>query len=150
MGEAKAEIERLTATKDAEIIDSIMGVSFLTTAVFLAEAPQAIKERDLEALRLLAGVAPVTRASGKLQTVHMRYACNRRLRDACWTMGRTASRCDPYAKALYDRMIACGHPSARAYRGVADRLLTRLIACLKTGTTYSPPAPSVQLPAPAP
>jgi len=148
---AQADIKRLVATAgiDAEIIDSLIGVDALTVAVFLGEAHQAIKERDLPALRLLTGVAPVTDRSGDKHHVFMRRACNEHLRNACFHMARTACVHDPYAEALYARQRVQGASAARAYRTVADRLLARLVACLRTGTRYATPGPRTQVSAAA-
>ena len=141
------ELEQLVPQmgKDAEIIDSLIGADVLTVAAFISEAPQAIKQRDLQALRHLSGSAPVTKSSGNSRGVKMRRACSPRLRDACFNMARTATVHDPYAKKLYESLHVGDRSAARAYRGVSDRLLTRLVACLRDGVVYSSTPPRTQV-----
>ena len=50
---------------DAEILASLPGVGRIVLATLLAEAWDALHRRDYAALRSLAGVAPVTKRSGK-------------------------------------------------------------------------------------
>jgi transposase len=129
-------IER--AGRTAEIVNSHQGVGPIVTARLLAEAPQALAEGDLEHLRTLAGTAPVTRRSGKSHSVSMRRGCSSRLRDAVRHWARSNARTDPYGRALYWAMRARGLSHERALRGLADRLLTCLIATLRDDVLYDP------------
>jgi len=104
----------------------------------LSEAWQAIAERDYHALRCLAGVAPVTRQTGKKTVVQMRYACNERLRDALYYWSLSSSQWDPKSKALYAAQRNKGHKLGRALRGIADRLLDVLISMLRHRTLFDP------------
>ena len=63
---------------------SLPGSGRIVTATLLAEAPQFLATRAYHALRAYAGVAPVTRQSGKKSAVLMRYGCNLRLRNAIY------------------------------------------------------------------
>jgi hypothetical protein len=110
----------------------------------LAEAAEAITTRDYTTLRTRAGVAPVTRRSGKNLTVLMRYARNEQLRNACHYWAQGAIRWDPRSQQHYARLRAKGHHHGRALRGVADRLQAMLIAMLRTGTLYDPTRHGVQ------
>ena len=51
--------------RDAAILASLPGVGRIVLATLLAEASDALQRRDYAALRSLAGVAPVTKRSGK-------------------------------------------------------------------------------------
>ena len=95
----------------------------------------ALATRDYQTLRAQAGVAPVTRQSGKIAMVTLRRGCNHRLRNAMFHWARNSIRDDPRARAHYDR-LRLRHGHARALRGVADRLLGMLIAMLTSGTLY--------------
>ena len=57
---------------DVAILRSLPGIGRVVAATLLAEASQAIAERDYEALRSYAGIAPVTRRSGNKKIVVMR------------------------------------------------------------------------------
>lgn len=128
--------------RDVEILRSLPGVGRLVTATMLAEASQPLEERDYQALRSYAGVAPVTKSSGKRSgkrsIIVMRRACNPRLRRAVYHWTRVSVQKDPYSKSLYAALRQRGHHHGRALRGVGDRLLCVLVSMLQHGTLYDP------------
>jgi transposase len=124
--------------RDAEILLSLPGIGPVTAATMLAEAPQALQDRDYQALRNYAGAAPVTRRSNKRKVIVMRYACNERLRNALYHWSRNSILKDPRAKQHYAELRQRGQSYGRALRGVADRNLAMLISMLKSNTLYDP------------
>jgi transposase len=125
-----------TVQRDAAILLSSPGLGRFSLATLLTEAPQAVRERDYHALRCLAGVAPVTRQSGKHRSVSRRYACNRRLRNALFHWARTAVLKDDRCRARYEALRARGKSWGCALRTIADRLLYVTCAMLRDGTLY--------------
>jgi transposase len=125
-----------TVQRDAAILNSSPGMGRIVLATLLAEAPQAVRERDYHALRLLGGVAPVTKRSGKSCFVVQRYACNRRLQNAFYHWARIAMQNDARCRAIYDALRARGKSWGRTMRTIADHLLRIACAMLKTGTLY--------------
>ena len=123
---------------DVKVLLSLPGVGRIVTATMLTEAPQLLAERDYHGLRAYAGVAPVTRQSGKKSTVLMRYGCNLRLRNAVFHWSRVSMQHDPRSREHYHRLRSKGHAHGRALRGLADRLLALLCAMLRSGTPYDP------------
>lgn len=123
--------------RDVTILRSLPGVGRLVAATVLAEATRPLAERDYQTLRGQAGVAPVTRQSGKKAVVVMRWACNRRLRNAIYHWARVSVQVDARCRAHYDRLRQ-RHDHARALRGVADRSLAILMAMLASRTLYDP------------
>ena len=121
---------------DVTILQSLPGIGTRIAATMLAEAADALRDRDYHALRLLAGAAPVTKRSGKSCVVIMRYACNHHLQTALYHWARGCLQRDPRSRAHYAQLRRAGHGNARALRGVADRMLTVLIATLKTQMPY--------------
>ena len=121
--------------RDVTILRSLPGVGRVVAATMLAEASRPLGARDYQTLRAHAGVAPVTRQSGKSRQVVMRRACNPRLRHALFHWARNSIRLDARCRAHYDRLRQ-RHNHARALRGVADRLLYILITLLKIGALY--------------
>jgi len=121
---------------DVAILRSLPGVGRIVAATVIAEASAAVAERDYHSLRAHAGVAPITRQSGKHRTVLMRYACNGRLRHALYNWARVAMMHDPASKTYYTALRHRGRTHGCALRAVADRLLRILIAMLKTGTLF--------------
>ena len=124
--------------RDVEILASLAGVGRIVLATLLAEGSDPLQRRDYPALRCLAGVAPVTRRSGKSRIVVRRYACNPRLANAMYHWARVAVQRDPTSRAKYAALRSRGHNHARALRSVADRLLNVACAMLRAGTTFNP------------
>lgn len=121
---------------DSEILHSLPGVGRIVLATLLAEASQPLADRDYHALRCHAGIAPVTRSSGKRRVVVMRKACNDRLRNALYHWARVATQLDPAARRRYVSFRKRGHSHGRALRGVGDWLLRVTCAMLRDGTLY--------------
>jgi transposase len=133
--EAAAGGDEQEEHRDVTILRSLPGVGRLVAATMLAEASRPLATRDYQTLRAHAGVAPVTRQSGKMRRVVMRRSCNARLRHAVFHWARNSIRLDARAAAHYRRLRE-RHGHARALRGVADRLLRVLVAMLTTRTLY--------------
>lgn len=121
---------------DVTILRSWPGIGRIVLATLLTEAAHALRARDYHALRALAGVAPVTRQSGKKRLVSRRLACNRRLQTAVYHWSRVAIQHDAAARRCYDALRRRGRGHARALRSVGDRLLSALCATLKRQTLY--------------
>jgi transposase len=123
--------------RDVQILRSLPGVGRMVAATMLTEATGPLADRDYGTLRAQAGIAPVTKRSGKRALfVHMRYACKRRLREALYHWSRTSIQHDVAARAYYDALRARGRGHARALRSVGDRWLRILIAMLRTRSLY--------------
>lgn len=124
--------------RDVEILLSGPGVGRITVATMLAQASWAIEERDYHAFRSQAGLAPVTKSSGKSHRVVMRTACDRRLRTAVYHMARVATIHDPASRDYYRELRGRGKTHGCALRSVADRLCGILFAMLRDRTVYNP------------
>jgi transposase len=124
--------------RDVAIICSLPGVGSIVAATMLSEAAQAIADRDYAALRAHAGIAPVTKRSGKRLNVIMRKACNERLRNALYHWCRVSVQRDPLSKAKYAALRAKGHSHGRALRTVGDSNLRLLFGMLKTKSLFDP------------
>ncbi len=122
--------------RDVVILTSLPGLGRMNRATLLAEATDALQRRDYPGLRVLTGVAPVTRRSGKACSVVRRFACNKRLANAVYHWARTATQHDPISKAKYAALRARGKSHGHALRVVADRLLNVACAMLRHGTTF--------------
>ncbi len=137
-----AVLERLMAAEpdstpsDVAILRSMPGVGPKTVTSLVCECLPLLKSGDLERVRALSGVAPVTKQSGKGRRVTMRYACNPRLRFALFHVATNAIRSAGRLKDKYAKLREKGHNHARALRAVADLVLHILRAMLKDRTTY--------------
>lgn len=134
---------------DVGILLSLPGAGTMVAATFLGRASQLLADRNHAGLRALAGVAPVTKQSGKTKIVLMRRACDAGLRNACYHWSRTSTQHDDGARAQYAAQRARGHSHGRALRSVADRWLRILMAMLETRTLYDPQFQPQRVPAAA-
>ena len=127
----------LDAHPDAPIFLSFPGVGPVTAATLLAEMGE---DRDrfpvVQAVLAEAGLAPVTRASGRTRQVRFRYAANRRMRHAVDWWAFTSIRESDWAKQAYDDARARRHGKYRALRGIGTRWMRILWRCWIDGTTY--------------
>src|SRR4051812_39356128 len=88
---------------DVTILQSLPGVGRIVLATLLAEAFEAVQRRDYRALRCLAGVAPVTKRSGKSRIVLLRQAAHV-LRNAVYHIGVACAMLE--AKTIFDPNLA--------------------------------------------
>lgn len=124
--------------RDMAILRSCPGLGRITLATLLAEACEPLRRRDYQVLRLLSGVAPVTRRSGKSLVVLRRRACNWRLSQALYHWARVATQHDPISRQRYAALRRRGHSHGRALRSVGDRLLSVLCTLLQRQTPFDP------------
>ena len=122
---------------DVAILRSLPGVGRVMAATLLAEASQAIADRDYGSLRSYAGVAPVTRQSGSKKIVVMRRGCHHRLRNALYHGSRVATMCDERSRTYYRKLRKKGQSHGTALRIIADRWLTVWRAMLKAHQLFS-------------
>lgn len=127
-----------TVAGTVAILLSMPGIGIKTAADLVADATPLLHRDKLHLLRAVAGVAPVTKQSGKSRSVSMRRACNPRLRNAMFHAAQAAVRHDVIFKNYLEKLLAAGHARARALRSVADRILRVLVAMLTSGTLYDP------------
>ena len=116
MASLTARIEQEVAQHDDGIlIMSLPRTGRINAAKILSELGD-IRERMTTADQLAAeaGVAPVTRQSGKSRAVLFRWACNHRLRVAITTWADNSRHASPWAANLYAaaRARGCRHPHA--------------------------------------
>jgi transposase len=108
----ETEIKQLD---DGVLLMSLPYAGHLTAAKILAEVGN-VRERfaTAEQLAAEAGVAPVTKQSGKSRSVTFRWACNHRLRVAITLLADNSRRGSPWAAHIYKaaRARGCRHPHA--------------------------------------
>jgi transposase len=143
LAEPEGEPEQEGEPRDVTILRSLPGVGSIVAATLLAEAAQAVRQRDYQALRSLTGVAPVTKRSGKSCRVEMRQACSQRLRNAVYHWARVAAQHDDTSRRRYAALRARGHSHGRALRTVADRMLGVACVMLKKRTVFDAPKATV-------
>lgn len=142
-----AQIQRLTAAvehaleahPDGPLVASFPRAGRVNAAQILAElGDDRARFVSEEHLAAEAGVAPVTKASGKTRSVGFRWACNKRLRQALTCFADNSRHASPWAAAVYQRARArgCDHPHAT--RILARAWLRVLWRCWRDRTPYDP------------
>jgi transposase len=133
-------IERLDAHADAHIFTSLPKAGHgIRAATLLAEIGD-VRARfpDEQSLAALAGVAPITRASGKHRAVHFRWACNKRLRVAITTFADNSRHASTWAANIYANARARGHDHPHAVRILARAWIRVIWRCWQDNTPYQP------------
>ena len=130
---------QLAAHPDAEVFLSLPRAGTLRAARLLAETGDSrARYPDARALAGAAGVAPVTRRSGKWTSHEFRWAANAHLRDA-WTDWAGDSRhASPWAAALYDAARQRGKDHPHAARILACNWISVIWPCWQQGIPYDP------------
>ncbi|MGH2727269.1 MAG: IS110 family transposase [Actinomycetota bacterium] len=121
-------VERLEFHADAPIFTSLPKAGHGVRAASLLAEIGDVRARfpDEEALAALAGVAPVTKASGKVRSVGFRWACDKKLRNALIDFADDSRNNSPWAADVYRRAIQRGKRHPHAVRILA-RAWTRVI-----------------------
>jgi len=125
---------------DGLIFASFPGVGPVLTGVLLAEIGED-RTRFPEPAALLAeaGLAPVTRASGRSRSVRFRYAANTHLREAAMWWAFNSLKTSPWAASAFRQARdQHGQRYHRALRGLAARWMRILWRCWTDHTLYNP------------
>jgi transposase len=133
-------IERLDAHADAHIFTSLPRAGHgVRAAALLAEiGDDRGRFPDEESLAALAGVAPVTKASGQARHVGFRWAADKKLRNALIDFADDSRRASPCAAKIYADAIARGKRHPHAVRILARAWLRVIWRCWQDGTPYTP------------
>ena len=91
-----------------------------------------------DAVARLAGIVPVTKASGKHRAVSFRWACNKRFRAALTLWVDNSRHASPWAAKVHADAIArgCDHP--HAVRVLARAWVRVIWRCWQEGVPYDP------------
>jgi len=142
-----AQVQTLTAAvehaveahPDGHVVTSLFRSGRVCAAQILAElGDDRVRFTSAEHLAAEAGVAPITRESGKHRAVSFRWACNKRLRSALTCLADSSRKTSPWAAALYQRARdrGCDHP--HACRILARAWCRVLWTCWQKRLPYDP------------
>ena len=111
----RSVVAHLGEHPDNEIFTSLPRSGHINAAQMLAEWGDCREAYESpEAVCALAGLAPVTKKSGKHEAVTFRWACNTRFRRAVTTFADNSRHASPWAADIYQRALdrGCDHPHA--------------------------------------
>ena len=126
--------EHLARRRD--ILVSIPGVSAVTAAALLAEAPE-LGTLEGKAAASLAGLAPMTRQSGKWNGRAMIRGGRAHLRHALYMPALVTARFNPDLKAVYQRLIRAGKPPKVALTALMRKLLILANALVRDDRSWN-------------
>jgi transposase len=130
---------QLAAHPDRHIFTSLARPGTVRAARLLAEIGDARgRFPTADSLACLAGVAPSTRQSGKVEIVSFRWGADKQLRDALCDFAGDSRHANPWAADLYRRARARGHDHPHAVRILARAWVDIIWACWTTTTPYDP------------
>lgn len=140
------DLDRSVATHlgehpDAGIFRSLPRAGEIGAAQMLAEWGDCREAYDgPEAVAALAGMAPVTRRSGKHLSVVFRRACDKRFRNAMAMFADHSRHASPWAASVYADAIARGKDHPHAIRILARAWIRVIHRCWLDGVPYDPAA----------
>jgi len=137
--ELQAEVvERLDVHADAAIFTSLPRAGHGVRAASLLAEIGDVRERfpDAESLMSLAGVAPVTKASGKHRVVAFRWACDKKLRRAVIDFANGSRMNSAWAASIYGRAVSRGCRHHHALRILARAWLRVIWRCWQNNEPY--------------
>lgn len=125
---------------DGAVFASFPRAGLVNAAQIRAELAEHDAYIGPDAIAALAGLVPVTRASGKHRAVSFRWACNKRLRVALTTFAGNSRHDSPWAADIYNRARAAGkdHPHAVRIRARARAWVRVLWRCWIDQQPYDP------------
>ena len=119
-----------------DILVSIPGISAVTAAALLAEAPE-LGTLEGKAVASLAGLAPMTRQSGTWNGRAMIRGGRAHLRHALYMPALVAARFNPDLKAVYQRLISARKPPKVALTALMRKLLVLANALIRDGRLWN-------------
>jgi transposase len=139
--ELEAEIiERLDVHADAAVFTSLPKAGHGVRAAALLAEIGDVRARfpNEEALAAVAGVAPVTRTSGKHRSVGFRWACDKKLRNALVDFADDSRHASPWAAKVYLDALGRTRRHPHAVRILARAWIRVIWRIWQDHTSYDP------------
>jgi transposase len=123
---------------DGAIFTSFPRSGQVNAAQIRAELAEPSAYTGPDAISALAGLVPVTRASGKHRAVSFRWACNKRLRVALTTFADNSRHTSPWAADIYNQARASNKDHPHAVRILARAWVRVIWRCWIDQRPYDP------------
>ena len=135
----KSVAARLAEHPDGEIFTSLPRSGRINAAQILAEWGDCrASYAGPDSVAALAGMSPVTKASGRHRSVGFRWACNNRFRKAMASFADNSRRSSPWAAKIYTDARSGGKDHAHAIRVLARAWIRVIWRCWLDGVPYDP------------
>jgi transposase len=126
----------MEAHPDAPIFRSFPGAGpALAPRLLVAFGTQRDRFQSAQEVQQLYGIAPVTRASGQSQVVHMRFRCPKFGKQSFHENAGQACKTEPWARAYYDHQRKSKKHQA-AVRALAFKLMRIYFVCWRDRKIY--------------
>ena len=129
---ADDQLERRVA-----ILTSIPGISDVTAFTLMVELPE-LGTLSSSQIASLAGLAPMTRESGKWKGKSFIQGGRAILRHSMYMPALVATRYNPDMRALYERLVATGKPAKVALTAVMRKLIILANTLVKADQAWEP------------
>ncbi len=143
IAEATQALERRVRALGTPLLQ-VRGVGTIVAARLLGELGCVPRVHSAAALAALAGIAPLTVASGGRQGHRVNPGGNRKLNRAIHIIALTQRRCEPLAQAYDEQKRAEGKTARAAMRCLKRRLVDVLFRHLRSAC-QAPPAPALAI-----
>lgn len=129
--------EALKKHSDGKLFTSLRGAGpTLAARLLCAFGSQKDRWKDADEVASFAGIAPVTRQSGKSRVVHQRWACPTYLKQTFHEFADSARKWCPWSKARYRQLRDRGMKHNAAIRKLARSWIRILFRMWKTGEQF--------------
>jgi hypothetical protein len=124
--------------KRFELLVSIPGIAQVSAMQLLAELSTLPPDLTVREWVAHSGLDPAHEISGSSvrRASRISHSGNRHLRRALYMPALVASRCDPYAKAFFDSLLARNKARLQALIAVARKLLHAIYGIFRSGQEY--------------
>ena len=129
-----------TMARKRDILVSIPGIGEATALAMLVEMPE-LGTLGAKRAASLAGLAPMTRQSGKWRGKERIRGGRPMLRRAVYMPALVATRFNPAMKRTYERLIAAGKPAKLALTAVMRKLVVLADALIRDNRKWAKAAP---------
>jgi transposase len=138
----EAEIEQLVDSlpewrAQAERLDSIPGVGFITAVTVLAEMPE-LGQLDRQKIAALAGLAPFNRDSGQKQGKRRIFGGRKGIRRVLYMACLSATKWNPVIRSLFERLLKKGKLFKVAITACMRKMLTIMNAMTRDQVPWRP------------
>lgn len=129
-------------SQQVQWVASIKGIGIVTAATIINRIGSIHRFATADQLKAYLGIYPCKRQSGKYKGfVKLAKHGDRLIRHQLFNCAKAAARFNPACQALYNRLLADGHPPLFAWVAVMRKLVQIIYGVLKNQTPWNPNFP---------